>query len=136
MVTFGDGALERPNIHELMPPSLDYFGFNCYLTAGCTVEMIQTKLHRSFAVRFPYQKLIFTLDAYWGGPPNNAIDERLVQRLTNWKAMLHPYRAEIAGLIPFLYTTFTPKNLYGTESLPKTREFLGAYMKEFRGITE
>ncbi|MBC7741281.1 MAG: hypothetical protein H7061_03730 [Bdellovibrionaceae bacterium] len=118
----------------LIPKSIDWIGFNCYAAYGDVCSENQVTGYFNFLLRNKYsaQKLILTIDAYWNRTPTQAIESKIVERLEHWKKLITANSNEVAALMPFVYQTHAPENLYGAESFPRVRQWLQNYAKELK----
>lgn len=116
----------------MIPKSVDWLGFNCYAAYGsvCSDQRVSDLFRFLLQNKSASQKLILTIDAYWNAPPTADIQSKILTRLELWKKLINSAPGQVAALMPFLYQTHTPENLYGAESFPQVQAWLLKYAQE------
>ncbi len=126
MAIFSSNEAVRPEFFsELLPGSVDWIGFDCYLSFGeaCTEQKVRNLFSNFLAQKSPEQKIILVPDAYWGSAPDAATDERIAARARLYQEFAAS-TPEVVGIYPFLYHTEPTSQLWGAVSLPRTKALL------------
>ncbi len=118
-------AVRSEFFSELLPRSVDWIGFDCYLSFGeaCTEQKVRNLFSNFLAQKSPGQKIILVPDAYWGSVPDAATDERIAARVRLYQEFAAS-TPEVVGVYPFLYHTEPTSQLWGAVSLPRTKALL------------
>ena len=116
----------------LVPPELDWMGFDCYaFDPFCTDEVV-TQQFNLFLSNFvhSWQKMIVVPDSYWGTTPTYQNELTVIQRLQFWERLVAS-SDQVIGVFPFLYQNDSAESLFGAQSMP---EVLGWLQNYFAGL--
>jgi hypothetical protein len=116
----------------LIPQTVDWVGFNCYADYGavCSDQRVNDIFKFLLRNKTKQQKLILTIDAYWNSLPTPEIESKIISRLELWKKLITSAPQEVAALMPFIYQTDAPGNMWGAESFPQVQSWLKNYSRE------
>lgn len=127
---FSQPEIDRADFFsQLMPTSLDWIGFDCYLTFGtsCSAQNIQRLFNLTASGKSPAQKIVLVPRAFWSSSPSEPGDEIIVAQLSLYKNLASS-SVDVVAIYPFLFQSDASSNKLGADVLPKTRaELLNWY---------
>ncbi len=133
IIIFSYPEITRPEFFStLMPHSVNWIGFDCYLAANCSLDQFREEFFNVLNHKDASQKIVLVPDAYWASSPTADADAQIAARLLTYQGIAAPY-PDVVAIYPFIYQTIASQNMWGAQSLPKTLEALTNYFQQLLG---